>query len=66
MSKPTAPIIKNDPIEDKSRFVLWPYILIAPKVDAVIKNTLAIDSPVKTINIDDLYGKKGESLITIG
>ena len=49
---PISPINKKDPQPVKSFLVVYPYKLIAPKVPAVIKNTLAILAPVYMTNID--------------
>ena len=43
---PIKPIIKKDPNFVKSLLVVYPYILIAPKVADVMKNTLATLTPV--------------------
>ena len=43
---PINPIIKKEPNFVKSLLVVYPYILIAPKVADVIKNTLATLTPV--------------------
>ena len=49
---PIRPIIKNEPNLVKSLLVVYPYKLIAPKVLAVIKKTLAIDVWVNSINTE--------------
>ena len=43
---PTNAIINSCPIFDKSLFVVYPIKDIAPKVPAVMKNTLAIEDVV--------------------
>ncbi len=44
----------NEPIEVRSRLVVYPYRLIEPKTDAVMKKTLVILSPVKAMNIQEI------------
>ena len=43
---PIKPIIKKDPNFVRSLFVVYPYMLIAPKVAEQMKNTLVILMPV--------------------
>ena len=43
---PIKPMNKKDPQPERSFFVVYPYKLRAPKAPAVIKKTLATDSPV--------------------
>ena len=43
---PIRPIIKNDPMPERSFFVVYPYKLIPAKVPAVMKNTRVMDVPV--------------------
>jgi hypothetical protein len=53
MINPKRPIIKKLRHVDRSFLVMKPYIDTAANVPAVMKKTLAIDSAVKTRNIDD-------------
>ena len=50
---PTRPIIKKEPIGDRSLLVEYPYILKAENDTAVIKKTLTIEAPVYTNKIED-------------
>ena len=50
---PIKPMNKKDPQPERSFFVVYPYKLKAPKAPAVMKKTLATDSPVYWIKIEE-------------
>src|SRR6476619_1036177 len=52
ITTPIRPIMRKEPIEERSRRVVYPYRLVAPNITAAIKNVLAILVPVKTRKID--------------